>query len=97
MVCDIIGFFFIIKFGNRYVFIFIEYFIKWVEGFFLFLIEVVRICCIFVEEIFICYGVLCIFLFDCGSNFLLLLVKEVCWLFNIIKFNIIVYYFVCDG
>lgn len=67
--CDISGLWLVIYDNNCYILVFIDMCIKWFEVFVILNIEVKIVVEIFVKEIVSCYGVLCVFLLDCGFNF----------------------------
>lgn len=93
VVVDCFGFFFVSDFGNCYIVVFFDYLICYLEVFVVFMIDVLIIVDLLVNEILFCYGVFCILFLDRGFNFFFCLVKEVCFFMDMKKMFIISYYF----
>lgn len=64
VVIDIIGEMLIFEKGNKYILVFLDYFMKWIECFFMFNMEVKIVVKLIVEEVFVWYGVVFIVYFD---------------------------------
>lgn len=64
VVIDIIGELLIFEKGNKYILVFLDYFMKWIECFFMFNMEVKIVVKLIVEEVFVWYGVVFIVYFD---------------------------------
>ena len=94
---DILGPFPATDDGNRYIFVFSDYYTRWPEAFALKSIEASRIAHLLVNGILSRHGAPRTLLSDRGSNFLSSIVKEVCNLMNTRQLHTTAYHPQTDG